>query len=33
MGGWGGGAVEKEGVFVCDEQKGWRGWKIPEQSG
>ena len=31
--GWGEGAAEREGVFVCDGQKGWRGWKIPEQSG
>ena len=32
-GGMGGGAAEREGVFVCDGQKGGRGWKIPEQSG
>ena len=33
VGGWEGGAAEREGVFVCDGQKGGRGWKIPEQSG
>ena len=27
------GSTEREGVFVCDGQKGGRAWEIPEQSG
>ena len=32
-GGVGWGTTEREGVFVCEGQKGGRAWKIPEQSG
>ena len=32
-GGEGGGSAQREGVFVCDGQKGGRAWEVPEQSG